>query len=243
MIVNANTPLTEVIHHNYLLLPILNRFDIQLGIGNKTVQQVCNEKKVNISFFLEIVNSFLNEDYFPQAELQSFPLRLIVDYINRSHVYYIDIKIPLIESLIDRLFDESSEENKKSFQLIRDFFSEYKNELFIHIEKEEKKVHPYILKIDEVFQKNNITGEVKKIVQEQSINKYADDHDNIEDKLYDLKNLLIKYLPPAKDYTLSNSLLFELFRLERDLNDHSRIEEKVLVPKMQLIEKQILEVK
>ena len=79
------------------------------------------------------------------------------------------------------------------------------------------------------------------MVKKESIDIYADDHDNVEDKLFDLKNLIIKYLPPADDYTLSNSLLIELFRLEQDLNDHSRIEEKVLVPKMQLIEKQILE--
>lgn len=240
MIVKSNTQLAEAIHKNYLLLPILNRFDIHLGFGNKTVEQICNDKQVNISFFLEIINSFLNENYFPQSQLQSFPMKLIVEYINRSHIYYVELKIPQIEEMINRLYNEASEENKKSFLLIRDFFSDYKSELFIHIEKEEKNVHPYILKIDHAFQHKKITDEIKKLVKEESINKYVDDHDNVEDKLFDLKNLIIRYLPPANDYTLSNSLLYELFRLERDLNDHSRIEEKVLVPKMQLIEQQIL---
>ena len=121
------------------------------------------------------------------------------------------------------------------------FFREYKTEFITHIEKEDQNVHPYILKIDEAVLQNNINPEIKNLVKEQSINKYADDHDNVEDKLYDLKNLIIKYLPPCKDYTLSNSILYELFRLERDLNDHARIEEKILVPKVQQIEQQILE--
>ena len=51
---------------------------------------------------------------------------------------------------------------------------------------------------------------------------------------------MIKYLPPADDYTKSNAILYELFRLERDLSDHSRIEEKVLIPKVESIESQIL---
>ncbi|MBA7528470.1 hypothetical protein ES705_20656 [subsurface metagenome] len=76
-------------------------------------------------------------------------------------------------------------------------------------------------------------------MHEKSIDFFVDTHTNIEDKLYDLKNIIIKYLPPARDYTSSNALLFELFRLERDLNDHARIEDKVLVPKVQFLESQI----
>ncbi len=240
MIIKESTQLAKAIHYNYLLLPVINRFGIQLGFGNKSVEQVCTEKNVNVSFFLEIVNSFIDKDYFPQSELQSFPLKLIVEYIKKSHEYYVERKIPQIEKMIDKLFEGSLEENKKSFQLIKNFFNEYKNELFAHIGKEEKEVHPYILKIDHAVQNNAVNDDLKKLVTKESIDKYANDHDNVEDKLFDLKNLIIKYLPPADDYTLSNSLLIELFRLERDLNDHSRIEEKVLVPKMQLIEKQIL---
>lgn len=240
MIIKPSTQLAEAIHQNYLLLPIINRFDIQLGFGNKTIEQICRERHVNLSFFLEIVNSFLDKDYVPQVELQSFPLKLIIDYINRSHIYYVEFKIPQIERMIERLFYESSDENKKSFQLIKDFFNEYKAELFEHIGNEDNNVHPYILTIDNAFQNNRISDEIKLLVKKESIDKYANDHENVEDKLYDLKNLIIKYLPPAKDYTLSNSILFELFRLERDLNDHARIEETVLVPKVQLIEKQIL---
>ncbi|MBN1117106.1 MAG: hemerythrin domain-containing protein [Bacteroidales bacterium] len=241
MNIKAGTKLSDAIHNNYLLLPILNRFGIQLGFGDITVEQICEKQEVNLKFFLEIVNSFLDKNYFPEAELQNFPLKLIVDYIKRSHVFYLDFKMPQIEQMINNLYELAPSENKKSFQLIRNFFAEYKKDLFNHIEKEEKEVHPYILKIDQAYYSNTITGDIVELVNKESISKYADDHDNVEDKLYDLKNLIIKYLPPIPDYTLSNAILFELFRLERDLNDHSRIEEKVLVPKMQAIEKQILE--
>jgi regulator of cell morphogenesis and NO signaling len=240
MNIKPSTHLADAIQENYLLLPVLNRFGIQLGFGNKTVEQLCSELNVSLPFFLEIVNSFLDKDYFPQSELQSFPLKLIIDYIARSHTYYVKFKIPQIEGMIAKLLENASIQNKKPYELIQKFFVEYTSELKEHIEKEESFVHPYILLIDEACQKNNISPEIIARVKKDSIKHYADQHDNVEDKLYDLKNLIIKYLPPATDYTLSNAILYELFRLERDLNDHARIEEKVLVPKVQQLEKYIL---
>jgi regulator of cell morphogenesis and NO signaling len=240
MIIKPSTQLADAIHQNIFLLPVLNRFGIQLGFGNKTVEQLCLEKDVNVQFFLEIVNSFLDKEYFPQSELQSFPLKLIIEYITRSHTFYLKFKLPQIEGMISGLIENASAQNKKSYELIFNFFREYSAELTAHIEKEEKDVHPYILAIDDAFINNEITPVIIERVKKESIKNYADDHDNVEDKLFDLKNLIIRYVPPADDYTLSNAILYDLFRLERDLNDHARIEEKVLVPKVQQLEKQIL---
>ena len=240
MIITPTTKLADALHENILLLPVLNRFDIHLGFGNKTVEQVCLEHHINVQFFLEIVNSFLDTEYFPKSGLKTFPIRLIIDYIIRSHTYYIKFKFPQIKNMISKLIENANLENKKSYELIQNFFNEYADEFVEHTDKEEKDVHPYVLTIDEAYQKKEITKEIISRVKKDSIKHYVDDHDNVEDKLFDLKNLIIKYLPPANDYTLSNAILYELFRLERDLNDHARIEDKVLVPKVQLLEKQIL---
>jgi len=55
-----------------------------------------------------------------------------------------------------------------------------------------------------------------------------------------LKNIIIKFLPPVKDMTICNNILIELFRLEKDLNNHARMEDKVLIPKVREMEKAIL---
>ena len=68
-----NTRMADLIHANYSLLPVFNRFDIQLGFGDKTVAEVCLHQGVNVNFFLEIINSFHDHDYFPQVHLQTFP--------------------------------------------------------------------------------------------------------------------------------------------------------------------------
>ncbi|MBN2522246.1 MAG: hemerythrin domain-containing protein [Bacteroidales bacterium] len=240
MLLNKNTKMAEVIHTNYLLLPILERFDIPLGFGEKSILEVCTDHKVNVEFFLEIINSFHDHNYFPEVQLRSFPLHLIIQYIQKSHNYYLYTKIPQIEDLIQQLKSLYKESQKEQIVLIEKFFQEYKEEIFIHIQNEENDIFPYISTIDQAILQKRIDEKIKKMVHEKSIKYFIDTHTNIEDKLYDLKNIIIKYLPPAKDNSISHALLFELFRLERDLNDHARIEDKVLAPKVQFLESQIL---
>ena len=121
MPIKENTRMADVIHMNYLLLPILNRFDIQLGFGDKTIKEVCTDHHVNVDFFLEIINSFNDDDYFPQTHLQTFPLKLIIDYIQKSHNYYLNYKIPQIESLIGKLIEHSDTSQKKQMESIINF--------------------------------------------------------------------------------------------------------------------------
>jgi regulator of cell morphogenesis and NO signaling len=206
------TKLADIIHTNYLLLPVLNRFGIQLGFGDITVEEMCKEKSLNAEFFLVIINSFHDHNYFPQDKLQRFDLKLLVEYIKKSHSYYLDIKIPQIENLIHRLSTKSDAGHRDQINLIEKFFSEYKDELITHIQEEENNIFPYIITIGSAFGEGKVNESHKQLIKGNTISVFAKEHSNIEDKLYDLKNIIIKYLHPVKDSSVSNSLLMELFQ-------------------------------
>jgi len=72
-----------------------------------------------------------------------------------------------------------------------------------------------------------------------SAKEYQEHHSDIEDKLNDLKNLLIKYLPYKDDQILRRKLILKLFDLENDLNIHSQIEELILIPLVSEMESQL----
>ncbi len=237
----SDTKMADIIHSNYQLLPILNRFDIQLGFGDITVDELCSEKKINTEFFLVIINSFHDHDYFPQDKLLTFPISLIIDYIYKSHQYYLEIKVPEIEAIIHKLSMKAGNSRKNDLKLLERFFSDYKKEIIKHIKDEEDEVLPNVTRLDKAYKSDNINNEHVKIIRDYPIDAYAEKHNNVEEKLYDLKNILIKYLPPADDHDLIYALLIELFRLERDLNDHARIEDKVLIPKVRIMEQNILQ--
>lgn len=236
-----NTRMADLIHKDYSLIPVFGRFGISYGFGNKTVSTVCEEYNINKWFFLEIVNSYHNSEYFPQAELQNFTAKMIIQYLSNTHAYYLQSKIPEIQQYIDAMEKDANAENQTNIRLLNDFFKEYKEELKTHLDNEDNNVYPYILELEEASETKQTTKKIIKLIKEEPIENYERNHDNIEMKLRDLKNLIIKFLPPVLCKEICQKLLTELFMLESDIANHTRIEDKVLIPKVKQLEQKILE--
>lgn len=235
-IIDGQMKMAEVIHMDYNLLPVINRFGISLGFGEKTVEEICHEKNINTSFFLEVLNTFHDTDYFPKASLLKFPVKWLLDYLKKTHSYYLEVQVPQLETLIGKLIREASG-GSKNIQMIEKFFNDYKTELTDHIEREEKKVYPYISQLEQALNSNEVDKELQKNISHYSIEDFEDEHDDVEVKLNDLKNIIIKYLPGPADDNLCNDILVLLFQLEKDLTDHARLEDKILVPMVARLEK------
>jgi len=231
---NKNTKMADVIHRNYLLLPVISRFGIRLGFKDKTIEGICIEKDLDIDFFLAIINAFNDPAYFPEKELRAFSSKFIVDYLRKSHQYFINTSLPKIEKLLARLVKSSHSDDLK---VIQTFYNKYKDELIEHINDEEENTFPYVLELQEVYEKK--INPVPKHIAEYSINSFEKEHTNVDEKLFDLKNIIIKFLEPNYGDIECNEFLFELFQFERDLTDHARIEDQILVPKVIGIEDEI----
>ena len=237
-LINRDFPVSEMIHANVDLLSILMRFNIKLGFGDKTIAEICEENRINVDFFLAIVNIFHNTNYFPTAKLQSFSIVVIVNFLKQSHDYYNYEIIPSIEKLIHRL-QWNGKEHDRNIKILKKFFNEYRNEVKAHTEHEEEKVYPYTVFMEEKCMNGGDIEDCYRKMKEYSITNYAEEHNNIEEKLTDLKNIIIKYLPPSDNQDIAFRILQKLFKLENDLNHHAAIEEKILVPKIMEIEKKL----
>lgn len=240
MIFTKDVPMAELVHHNYTVLSVLDRFDIKLGVGNKSIAEVCKEYGLNVSFFLEVINSFLNKDYFPEKQLKTFSIKLIINYLRSTHRLYVDEMVPQIEAKIKTLAATCSEELKDKLVLLQNFFENYRSELQEHISHEDLEIYPYTLKVEEYFLLGKASVEFLERIKANSIVAYSDQHNNLDEKLFDLKNIIIKYLPAPRNSKLCNSILHDLFELEADLKTHDNIENRVLVPKIKSMENELL---
>ena len=72
MHITSNQKASELILHDYLLVPVITRFGIKLGFGEKTIAQLCKENNIQTDFFLDIINAFHDSDFFPNENLQNF---------------------------------------------------------------------------------------------------------------------------------------------------------------------------
>ncbi len=238
MLLEKDMKLADVINHDYNLIPVISRFGIMLGFGDSSIENICSKNKINLDFFLTILNSFHDPQYLDKNYLQSFPATLLIGYLQNAHSYYLQIKIPEIEFLIDDM-ELKHEVDNTSHKLLQKFFEEYKSEFVKHIEREEKRVYPYVIDLEEALNSNSISHDLLSRIKEYSITSYQAEHENVEEKLIDLKNILIKYLPSSQKQQIRYKLLKELVALEKDLHDHARMEDLILVPKVEVLEKEI----
>ena len=110
-LINAETKLCDVILHEPSVIPVINRFGIILGVGDKSIRTVCEEKNLDCEFFVTILNTFINEDYFPENRLKSFCATQIVNYLTQTNAYYEQFQIPNIERHFNFLINQSDSEN------------------------------------------------------------------------------------------------------------------------------------
>lgn len=220
--------MSSLVSANCNLLPIINRFGIKLGFKDKTIGDICRDHDVNTDFFLAIVNTYNDEKYFPEDKLLSFSPLLLIDYLKNTHNYYIGYVLPKIERMLKTIIEGSSEYSS-SLKVIASFYQKYKEELLLHLQTEDEKVFPYIVDL----YKNRILRKGSK-----SIEEYEDEHTNVEEKLSDLKNLVIKYLEPTYNHNDMNEFLLALFSFEKDLYDHARIEDVILVKQVVMLEQE-----
>jgi len=226
--------MADVIHMNYLLLPVINRFGIELGFGDQTVEQVCTRQGINLSFFLDITNTYHDESYFPREKMRSYPVELMVDYLMRTHDYYREKLLRETEQMVEQLL-ASCRGNCENLGLIEDFYKKYKKELEKHLQHEEEKFFPYVKALTETKNQEKSL----QTLREQygfSYDAHSEEHENVIAKMLDLKNIIIKYLPPTYDTATCNNLLYWLFFFEEDLKDHERLEDIILLPALQKLE-------
>jgi regulator of cell morphogenesis and NO signaling len=215
--------MSEIITNNHYILLLLEHFGIGLPLQDKSLNKVCEENNLNIELFLTFANLYNGLKYSPKAPLSYSNTPVIVNYLENSHKYYSEEIYPNILSTIKQMAEVN---NHKEMSLVPKFFIDYFNEVTEHLDYENEVVFPYVLDLFE--QVKNLKHTRRKI--QYSVVEYKEHHNDIEEKLNDLKSLIIKYLPQKNDQSVRRKLLFLLSELEYDLNIHSKIEDLILIP-------------
>ena len=232
---NENSKLASVILKDHSLLPVINRLGVKLGFGDKTIRNICEEREIDLNFFVEIINVFHYEAYFPEKRLLDFSVSMVIEYLVKTHRYYIDYLIPENDRLIE-LFLSSNPEQSTENDLVQKFYTKFKEEFVIHIDFEERVMFPYVLELNQVIENPISRPNFRQKYPDFSISGFEKEHSAMDDKMDDLKNIIIKYLPPNYDQNRGNAFLSNLFMFEKDLKNHSRIEDHILLPKVKQLE-------
>lgn len=212
-----------LIKDNYSVLQALGSFGINLGFGDKTVQETCDYNGVDTYTFLAVVNFTINDfTNFEDDEQISVPT--LLHYLEASHAYYLDFQLPFIR----RELEESLGEDDHLGHLIMRLYDEYAQEIRRHMKYEEKTLFPYVQSL--------LDG---RPMSDYNIETFSKHHEQTDKKLREVKLMIIKYLP--SDAHLNNKLtatLYDIYNNEEWLKQHAEVEDHIFAPAIRRLERQ-----
>lgn len=185
--------------------------------------------------FIEALLCAFGEKPFCAEDFDAFPIEMIVEYIRRTHVFYLQTKLPEIEQSIF-LLSGLYASHHPILAALHNFFQAYSLDLEMHIQAEETLLLPYIGLMSGSINEPGLFPEYILARERYSVARFLASHHDTEDELADIRRTIRLYEPPATNASLYRILLTQLQTFEQDLCVHACIEDQVLIPKAMQME-------
>lgn len=210
----AADKMADLVVNNYRILLVMSRFGIGLGFADDSVDEVCSKNGVDTNTFLAVANMLMGNGVSDTDVAAISPEALLV-YLHNSHDYFLGFRLPGIRRDLVEVMSKPSDKLTKA---IINYFDEYVGEVRNHMSYEEETVFPYV---------HSLIGGTAD--GSYNITIFHKHHDQVEAKLTEFKQILIKYYPGGSSNEM-NSVLFDIFNCESDLASHNEIEDRLLTP-------------
>lgn len=223
-IYQSTDKMAELIGQDYSLLQVMSRFNIPLGVGEKSVDEICHENHVDTNTFLAVLNFVGNNcDHRFIAKPEELSLKSLMGYLQEAHNYFLNYTFPTIRrKLIEAI--NCSADDKITFLIIK-YYDNFVEEVREHLDYENSTIFPHVNAL--------LTGKSTNF----DINSFDTEHDeSAGDKLNELKNIIIRYHhTPDANHAL-HGVLFDIFNCDAELKAHGLVEEHLFIPAVRLLE-------
>ncbi len=205
---------------------ILQRYNVAKAHNIVYTYEELRDLGIPPEFLLALLEVFEDQSSFKASNFDRFSLQVIIDYLRKTHTYYLDKKLPEIEQSIHLLVNAYPKAHPLLL-LLNNFYSDYKNHLSKHIEMEEGELLPYIITLEQADESKRKPEAVPSLTVKQFINQHHDTEKDLEE----VSNAILSYSPPDDNKTLYRILLSQLRVFEKDMSVHAQIEDDVLLPR------------
>ncbi len=223
---------------DYRTAAIFSKYKIDFCCnGNRTIDEACEKKGINSNVLLDELSHVLNKKGGESIDYKSWPLDLLIDYIEKKHHRYVEEKIPVLRQFLDKLCRVHGERHPELFK-INELFTASAGELASHMKKEELILFPFVKKmVNAKLQQSAIQSPQFRTV-ENPIEMMMHEHDNEGERFRQIAELTNNYNPPADACNTYRVTFAMLEEFEKDLHLHIHLENNILFPKAIKLEQQ-----
>ena len=141
--------MAELVDKDFHLLTLCGRLGMDRSFGEQTVEGLCRSCDVEPDTFLLLCEVYSDPLFRPSpAQLRPCRVEDVLEYLHRSHDYYLEEALPSLTKGIEALTQPCTEAQK---QVIRHFLADFHRELEHHFASEEQSVFPNHTQIHETL--------------------------------------------------------------------------------------------
>lgn len=234
-----NKPIGELVAENYRAATVFKKYKIDFCCqGGRTINDACERKGVDLSLLLDELDQAMQVKDTSTADYQSWPMDLLIDYIEKKHHRYVEQRTQEIIPFLNKLCRVHGERHPELFEITELFISSA-GDLAQHMKKEELVLFPFIRKMVSTENQNQPLDQPQFGTVENPIATMMHEHDAEGERFRKIAALSNDYNPPAdacNTYRVTYALLKEF---EDDLHLHIHLENNILFPKAKAMELQL----
>ncbi len=209
MMYKSTDKICDLMSHEEDAIQIISRFGLEMGVGEQTIEQVCEAHGVHTPTFLAVVNYKV---FHQRAIPKDIDVPTLQQYLKNAHTYFLDFRLPrLRRALIEAIIP--ADPTTKIPGLILRCYDEFAEEIRIHIEHENEGLFD-----EHEHDDQRITDKLTEI--KNLIIKYYPSTNDQRPTTND--QLPITYL--------LISVMSDLWHTQQDFEDHCAIEDDILRP-------------
>ena len=202
--------------------------------GKKPLLEACHEKAVDVN---QVLSAIEQSDAQPHSEVIDWSKRTMTelcDHIIERHHEWLRRELPRMEFMAQKVARVHGERHPEMLQVAQ-VFQELKDEMMMHMHKEEEVLFPLIRKMEETSRRPQFhCGTLS-----MPIGVMEEEHENAGHALARMRELTHDYVPPADSCNTFRALLSTLEELESDMHEHVHKENNILFPAAQQRESEL----
>jgi len=207
--------------------------------GNRGLKDSCADKNIDVQ---KIVNELINLSHNGNGKENptDWQLDFLVDYIINNHHQYVRRMIPVISLHADKVASVHGKNHPETLR-IADLFLAVREELEMHMMKEERILFPQIKQMVQTQMENSQYFAPPFGSIQNPIRMMENEHTSAGDALSQIRELSNNYTHPEDACNTFKALFSELKEFEEDLHKHIHLENNILFPKSIELEIQLMQ--
>lgn len=231
MSVKEHQIIGKLVAKDYRTASVFNKFGIDFCCqGNRTIAEACSAKQIDTVKVIDDLNFAIQNDANDSVDYASWPLDLLLDYIEKKHHRYVEKTIATLQPYLKKICKVHGEKHPELFQ-INDLFNASVRELITHMKKEEQVLFPYVRKMVKAEEQGLKLDSPQFGNVQNPIEMMMNEHNTEGERFREISMISDGYTPP-KDACNTYLVTFALLKeFETDLHLHIHLENNILFPK------------